>query len=343
MRPATTIARSEPSPGGSPVTVDRRAVLASAGAGLMLGALADAQPGQAATAVSRPLGPLSAAWRAAETLPLWHGAPPETGFRPQVVPPDAPPGFLRNVATPMLHVFRPRVANKAAILLIPGGAYTFIVGTHEGGDTAQALAARGYTVFVLVHRLPGEGWSHRSIVPLQDAQRAVRVVRANAQRYAIDPARVAVLGYSAGGHLAASLATGFAEPTYPSRDMIDRHDPRPWAAGLIYPVITLAPPFTNPQSAAYLLGPAADEALIAQRSPDRHVDATTPPTFLAHALDDMAAPPENSFMMLWALRAAKVPAEAHFFERGGHGFALGLPGTPNAQWPALFDAWLRNR
>src|SRR3569623_2025788 len=116
MRPATTIARGEPAPGGSPVPVDRRAGLAAAGAGLMLGALADAQPGQAATAVSRPLGPLSAAWRAAETLPLWHGAPPETGFRPQVVPPDAPPGFLRNVATPMLHVFRPRVANKAAIL-----------------------------------------------------------------------------------------------------------------------------------------------------------------------------------------------------------------------------------
>jgi acetyl esterase/lipase len=338
-RPAHTEASSD----ATSASVDRRTVLAASGVGLILGAAAVAPSAQAAPKPSGPLGPLSPAWRAAEVLPIWQGTPPETGFRAQPLPPDSPPGFFRNVATPALHVFRPRVANNAAILLIPGGAYTFIVGTHEGGDTAQAFAARGYTVFVLIHRLPGEGWSHRSIVPLQDAQRAMRVIRANAPRYALDPARVAVLGYSAGGHLAASLATGFAEPTYAARDAIDRHDPRPWAAGLIYPVVTLAPHFTNPQSAAYLLGPDPDEALIAQRSPDRHVDATTPPTFLAHALDDTAAPPENSFWMLSALRTARVPAEAHFFERGGHGFALGMPGTPNAQWPALFDSWLGKR
>lgn len=336
-------ADTEPLPGGVPASADRRTVLTAVGAGLLLGSTAVAQPAPVAPEASGPLGPLSPAWRAAEVLPLWQGTPPETGFRAQPLPPDSPPGFFRNVATPALHVFRPRVANNAAIMLIPGGAYTFIVGTHEGGDTAQAFAARGYTVFVLIHRLPGEGWSHRSIVPLQDAQRAIRVIRANAPRYALDPARVAVLGYSAGGHLAASLATGFAEPTYVARDAIDRHDPRPWAAGLIYPVVTLAPQFTNPQSAAYLLGPAPDETLIAQRSPDRHVDATTPPTFLAHALDDKAAPPENSFLMLSALRAARVPAEAHFFERGGHGFGLGSPGSPNAQWPALFDSWLGKR
>jgi len=342
MRPIVSRAGAEPAPDASSVAPNRRAVLAAAGASFILGPAA-AQAAPATTHASGPLGPLSAAWRAAEVLPLWQGAPPETGFQRQPPPPDAPPGFFRNVAAPSLHVFRPRIGNNAAILLIPGGAYTFIVGTHEGGDTAQAFAARGYTVFVLIHRLPGEGWSRRSVVPLQDAQRAMRVIRANARRYAFDPAKVAVLGYSAGGHLAASLATGFAEQTYAARDAIDRHDPRPSAAGLIYPVITLEPRYTNPQSAAYLLGPAPDEALIARRSPDRHVDATTPPTFLAHALDDTAAPPENSLWMLSALRAAKVPAEAHLFERGGHGFALGSPGTPNAQWPALFDAWLGKR
>jgi acetyl esterase/lipase len=323
----------------SSVAFNRRALLAAGSAGILFASALEAQ----AARTTGPLGPLSPAWRAAEVLPLWHGAPPESGFAPQPVPPDAPPGFFRNVASPALHVFRPRAGNKAAILLIPGGAYTFIVGTHEGGDTAEALAARGYTVFVLIHRLPGEGWSNRSLVPLQDALRAMRLIRANAARYALDPARIAVLGYSAGGHLAASLATGFAEPTYPARDGIDGLDPRPWAAGLIYPVITLAPPLTNPQTAAQLLGPAPDDALIARRSPDRHVDAGTPPTFLAHALDDTAVPPDNSLGMLAALRAAKVPAEAHFFERGGHGFGLGLPGTPNAQWPALFDAWLGKR
>lgn len=318
--------------------MNRRAVLAAAGAGLVAAHAAAAE--QPAQRPSGPLGPLSPAWRAAEVLPLWNGTPPEAGFRPAPVPQGAPPGFFRNVSMPSLHVFRPRIGNGRAVILIPGGAYSFIVGTHEGGDTAEALAARGYTVFVLIYRLPGEGWSHRSNVPLQDAQRAVRLVRSNARRYRVDPARVAVLGYSAGGHLAASLATGFAEPAYVPRDSVDAQDPRPTAAGLIYPVITLAAPYTHAQSTASLLGPTPDEALIAQRSPELHVDATTPPTFLAHALDDPAVPPENSFLMLSALRNARVPAEAHFFERGGHGFGLGSPGAPNAQWLALFDAWL---
>lgn len=323
---------------GPAATLNRRAVLTAAGAGLFAAQAATAQ--SAPISSSSPLGPLSSAWRAAETLPLWSGAPPETGFRPLPLPPGAPPGFFRNVSAPSLHIFRPRIGNGRAVVLIPGGAYTFIVGTHEGGDTAEALAARGYTVFVLVHRLPGEGWSHRWNVPLQDAQRAVRLVRSNAHRYRVDPARVVVLGYSAGGHLAASLATAFADPTYAARDSVDAQDARPSAAGLIYPVITLAAPYTHAQSAASLLGPAPDERLVAQRSPELHVDATTPPTFLAHALDDPAVPPENSFLMLSALRKARVPAEAHFFERGGHGFGLGSPGAPNAQWLALFDAWL---
>jgi len=317
--------------------LNRRAVLAAAGVGL-IATQAAAEPSAAAS--SGPLGPLSPAWRAAEILPLWNAAPPETGFRPQPLPPEAPPGFFRNVSTPSLHIFRPRLGNGRAVILIPGGAYTFVVGTHEGGDTAEALAARGYTVFVLIYRLPGEGWSDRWNVPLQDAQRAVRLVRSSAHRYRVDPARIAVLGYSAGGHLAASLATAFAEPTYAARDSVDAEDPRPSAAGLIYPVITLAAPYTHAQSTASLLGPAPDAALVERRSPELHVDATTPPTFLVHALDDPAVPPENSFLMLSALRKARVSAEAHFFERGGHGFGLGSPGAPNAQWLALFDAWL---
>ncbi|EZP55781.1 alpha/beta hydrolase [Sphingomonas sp. RIT328] len=321
-----------------PPTIDRRTLLAATGAGLAMPQAATAQ--RAPEPAPGPLGPLSAAWRAAETLPLWPGTPPETGFAAQPLPPDSPPGFFRNVARPTLHVFRPQSGNGRAVLLIPGGAYTFIVGTHEGGDTAQALAARGYTVFVLIHRLPGEGWSHRATVPLQDAQRAMRVIRAAAGRYRFAAEAVAVVGYSAGGHLAASLATGFGERVYAPRDAIDTIDPRPAAAGLIYPVITLAARYTNAASVEHLLGPAPDEALVAQRSPDRHVDATTPPTFLVHALDDTAVPPENSLMMLAALRAAKVPAEIHLFERGGHGFGLGTPGAPNGEWLALFDAWM---
>ncbi|GAA0316245.1 alpha/beta hydrolase [Sphingomonas oligophenolica] len=317
--------------------IHRRAVLAAAGAGIMLSQAATAE---IRPAPSGPLGPLSASWRHAEVLPLWQGAAPEQGFRAMPVPPGSPPGFLRNVAVPTLHLFRPRLGNGRAVLLIPGGAYTFVVGTHEGADTADALTRLGYTVFVLTYRLPGEGWTNRWNVPLQDAQRAIRLIRANAKRYAVDEARVAVLGYSAGGHLAASLATEFAEPVYSPRDAIDTHDPRPSAAGLIYPVITLSPRYSHAQSAAALLGPTPDDALIARRSADLHVTTATPPTFLAHALDDSAVPPENSFMMLSALRSAGVAAEAHFFERGGHGFGLGSPDAPTGHWPAMFDLWL---
>lgn len=325
--------------------IDRRALLTAAGAGLVLASSAAAQsspppPSPSPKPTSGPLGPLSPAWRAAPVLPLWHGAPPESGFTPTPLPADAPPGFLRNVATPTLHVFRPQKGNGRAVLLTPGGAYTFVVGTHEGADTALALTARGYTVFLLIYRLPGEGWSQRWNVPLQDAQRAIRLIRAHAADYGVVPSKVAVLGYSAGGHLAASLTTAYADPVYAPRDAIDAQDARPSAAGLIYPVITLTPPYTHAQSAATLLGPNPTEALVTSRSPELRVTATTPPTFLAHALDDGAVPPENSFLMLSALRKAKVPAEAHFFEKGGHGFGLGTPGAPNAQWLALFDAWL---
>ncbi len=289
------------------------------------------------------LGPLPASWTRAEVMPLWTGAPPNGGFEAQPGPADSPPGFLRNVAEPAMHVFRPEHGNGAAVLVAPGGAYSFVVGTHEGAAVAEALAQRGYTVFVLVYRLPGEGWSGRWDVPLQDAQRAIRLIRANAQRFGLQTDLVAALGFSAGGHLIASLATGYAEPLYPARDAADGLDARPTAVGLIYPVITLEPPYTNPQTRLSLLGATPDQGLVAKRSPQAHVTAQTPPTFLVHALDDTAVPPENSLMMLAALRAAGVAAEAHLVEEGGHGFGLGSPNAPDGQWLSIFDLWLQRR
>ncbi|MBL8550598.1 MAG: alpha/beta hydrolase [Hyphomonadaceae bacterium] len=286
------------------------------------------------------LGPLPETWRSAEVIDLWRGTPPNGGFHARPLPPTMPPGFFRNVARPTLHVFKPATGNGRGVLLIPGGAYEFVVGTHEGAATAEALGRLGYSVFVLVYRLPGEGWRTRWNVPLQDAQRAMRVVRANAQRFGISEHRIVALGYSAGGHLAASLATAYAEPVYPARDRTDAFSARPSAAGLIYPVITLRPPHTHAQSAAALLGPAPSAELVAMRSPELHVTDETPPVFLAHALDDTAVPVENTIMMLEAMRARGRPVEAHLFEEGGHGFGLGAPNAPAGQWLTLFDAWL---
>ncbi len=320
-----------------PFAIDRRRLLAAAGVGVLAAPAARAD--EASSPLS-PLGPLPDAWGRAQTLPLWPDGAPQTGFQATPEPSDFPPGFFRNVAEPFLKVFRPTRPNGRAILVTPGGAYAFVVGTHEGAATAQAFADLGYVVFVLIYRLPGEGWSDRWNVPLQDAQRAMRLIRARAEAFGISPERVAVLGYSAGGHLAASLGVDYAPGLYPPRDAIDAVDARPSAMGLIYPVITLAAPLTNPQTAISLLGEAPSEDHVLLRSPQRHVDAQTPPTFLVHALDDTAVPPENSLMMLEACRGAGVKVEAHLFQEGGHGFGLGASGTPASRWPILFQAWL---
>lgn len=318
--------------------IDRRALLLGAGAAAMVAG--------AASAAREPLhtppggGELPPAWEAAERIPLWDGAPPGGPFVARKDLDRRGPTFVTGVTMPDLHVFQPAKANGRALLVIPGGAYSFVSIRNEGVGVANVFAKLGYTVFVLTYRLPGEGWTPRADVPLQDAQRAMRLIRARAARYGVDPAKVAVLGFSAGGHLAASLLTGYDERVYAPRDAADRGSARPDAGGLLYPVIAAAPPLTHPLSAQLLLGPNPDAALVARRSPAQHVTATTPPTFLAHSMDDGAVPWQNSELFLTALKAAKVKAEAHFFEEGGHGYGIGPDNAPAGLWPQLFARWL---
>ncbi|WP_294321655.1 alpha/beta hydrolase [uncultured Sphingomonas sp.] len=287
----------------------------------------------------RPAPP--AAWTAAPFVPLWTGTPPGGGFRRVAVPADSPATFLRNIDRPGLRLFRPARANGASVMVIPGGAYDFLSIGNEGVEIAERLNALGYTVYVLVYRLPGEGWANRSDVPLQDAQRGLRMVRAAATKDGLDPHRVAVLGFSAGGHLAATLETDFAQGVYAPRDATDRIDARPDAAALIYPVIAASAPFTHALSAERLLGPKPDATAVARRSPVDHVTATTPPTFLLHAMDDGAVVPDNSLAMMAALRRAGRPVEAHFLAEGGHGFGVGSSTLPAGHWVEAFDHWLQ--
>ncbi|WP_288338625.1 alpha/beta hydrolase [uncultured Sphingomonas sp.] len=304
----------------------------------MLPSLANAQA--SAVVVTERTAP-PPAWAAAPFLPLWDGAPPGGGFRPAPVPPKDPVTFLRNIDKPGLRRFTPTHPNGASVLVIPGGAYTFLSIGNEGLDIAGRLTALGYTVYVLVYRLPGEGWTNRADVPLQDAQRGLRMVRAAAIKDGLDPHKVAVLGFSAGGHLAATLETDFGQTVYPPRDSTDRIDARPDAAALIYPVIAAAAPFTHALSAEKLLGMAADAAAVARRSPAEHVTATTPPTFLLHTMDDDAVVPDNSLMMMAALRRAGRPVEAHFVAEGGHGFGVGPAALPVGAWVPMLDRWLQ--
>lgn len=284
-----------------------------------------------------------ARWEAAEVIPLWPGAPPGGGFVRQPERPDAIPNFVTNVAMPELRVFRPDQPNGRSLLSIPGGAYRFVSIANEGVDVAQAMTAKGYTVFVLVYRLPGEGWSRREDVPLQDAQRAVRLIRARVAQFGLDPDKVYAVGFSAGGHLGATLATGFAEPVYPPVDAADALSARPDGVGLIYPVISHVPGIGHAESSRLLLGDAPSPQVIVRRSPALHVSAETPPVFVMHAIDDPAVPVENSFLIIDALRTAGRPVEAHLFAEGGHGFGLGAPGLPVSQWIELFAAWIERQ
>jgi acetyl esterase/lipase len=223
---------------------------------------------------------------------------------------------------------------------LPGGGYQFVSVQNEGLDVAQRFNARGTTVFVLVYRLPGEGWAEPHLVPLQDAQRAMRLIRSRAGDFRIDPARLGVVGFSAGGHLAADLAVAHSDAVYPPRDAVDRLPARPAFAGLVYPVTDLAL-----GGAARMLaggGEAPPAALVAPRSPVRRVSRDTPPSFLVHAMDDPVVPLQHSLGWIAACREHGVAVEAHLFQQGGHGFGLHLPfDLAGAQWPALFDLWIR--
>jgi acetyl esterase/lipase len=283
---------------------------------------------------------LPKAWHDAQIINLWPGAPPGAeGYRPRERPDDMLDVLLSNIGEPCLRVFRPEKSNGRGILVIPGGAYLFVSVSNEGLDVANELCPHGYTIFILTYRLPGEGWTNRSDVPLQDAQRALRIIRHQADEFKIDGDSLDVIGFSAGGHLAASLAVGHDETVYQASDDIDELSAKPHSAALIYPVITMDTRWTHMPSRESLLGPSPTAKDILRRSPDQHVGETTPPVFLVHASDDSAVPVENSLLMFESMRRADRPVETHFFEEGGHAFGVGVAGTSSGLWPDLYLAW----
>jgi len=234
-----------------------------------------------------------------------------------------------------MFVFRSTKPTGAAALMFPGGGYVHVA--MGGRDIPERLNAAGVTVFVLKYRLPSGRWAAGPDAVLQDGQRAMRLIRANAARYTIDPSKIAVLGFSAGGHGAATMVARSSAQTYDPIDDADAQSARPDLAGLMFPVIALDRSFAHAVSRDKLLGPNAPAELAARYSPDLHVTSASPPTFLAHACDDPVVPVENSVAMYTALRAAKVPAELHVFQQGGHG--IKAFGTANRNWMDLFLPW----
>lgn len=282
-----------------------------------------------------------------QSLDLWpRGAPgmpalaPVEAMTERSTNPLIADRVVLGITRPRLHVFRADRPNGAAVLLFPGGGYQHVVVDKEGYEMARWLAARGFTALVLFYRLPGEGWAAGPDVALADAQRAMRLVRHRASEFGLVPERLAVMGFSAGGHLCADLAARFALRVYDAVDEADALFARPFCAAPIYPVVSMRAAIAHAGSRKQLIGPGADAALEAAHSPDRNIPDAAPPHFIVHAEDDTAVPVENALLLRAALKARGISVETHLFRSGGHGFGLrGAIGKPVESWPALWRAW----
>ena len=266
--------------------------------------------------------------KAPEPILLWPaGAPGESrdGDREERQPlrPGDTTIRITNVTRPTITVYRPKPdkATGAAVLICPGGAYKILAYNKEGTEVAEWLNTLGVTAIVLKYRVPAHDGRERHEAPIQDAQRALRMIRHRAQEWKIDPDRIGVLGFSAGGHLAAMLSTDSAPKAYDLVDDTDRVSSRPNFTILVYP--------------AYL---ATKEDTLA---PPVKVDAKTPPTFLVQTEDDSVRV-ESSIVYYLALKQANVPVEMHLYPRGGHGYGLRPSKDLVSSWPLRAEAWMKS-
>ena len=253
------------------------------------------------------------------------------------------PGALGDADSdkPMLTYHRAaRGATGTAVIVAPGGGYGALAMDHEGRQVAALFNAMGVSAFVLRYRL---GPRYRHPIQLGDAQRAIRLVRARAQEFEVQPDRIGMMGFSAGGHLTSTAGTHFDIGRPDASDPMDRASSRPDFLILGYPVISFDPAITHGGSLRNLLGDTPDPTLVELLSSDRQVTAQTPPTFLFHTTADTGVVPENSVRFYMALVKAGVPAEMHIFEKGPHGVGLALGDPALSAWPTLLTNWLRGR
>jgi acetyl esterase/lipase len=260
--------------------------------------------------------------------PLWpHGAPDAKGTTDK----DKP--TLTILPAP------PDKATGAGVVICPGGGYGAVMMTYEGVEVGRWFNTLGVSAFVLNYRHAGRGYHHPA--PLEDAQRAMRTVRARAAQWKLDAQKIGICGFSAGGHLASTAGTHFDKGKSDAAEPIDRAICRPDFLVLVYPVITLTTPSTHGGSLRNLLGDQPDPKLVESLSNEKQVTPETPPAFLVASSADTVVPAANSVLFYLALRKAKVPAELHVYEKGNHGFGLAQNDPVVGTWTALCADWLR--
>lgn len=278
------------------------------------------------------------------TLPLWNGTPPlqkEMDLKEEVVS----EGIVRigNVQIPTIEVYLPakQIATGQAVVIFPGGGYGILAYDWEGTDFAKWLNSQGIAGIVVKYRLPkSASLTDPKEVPLMDAQRAIRLVRQNASGWNIDPTKVGIMGFSAGGHLASTLSTQYSHNVDRTMDAIDALSARPDFSILAYPVITFVNPAIHSGSMKALLGDNETDDLKKRFSAELNVTEETPPTFLVHAGDDTGVPVENSLLYYAALRTKRVATSLHVYPNGGHGFAFGLGKGPVENWRNVLLDWM---
>lgn len=238
---------------------------------------------------------------------------------------------ISNVSEPTLTVFLPSKGNGTAVIICPGGGYGILAVSHEGYDVAAELNKAGIAAFVLKYRLPSDKtMEYKEIGPLQDAQQAVKLVRESAQEWKIDPKRIGIAGFSAGGHLASTAGTHFNTPLIENKANTNL---RPDFMILLYPVISFTDSMAHQGTLNNLLGPSPSQEKIKFYSNELQVTEQTPPAFLVHSSDDSTVKVGNSISFYQALQTNGIPAEMHIYQKGGHGYGLKNPTTP--------DLWMK--
>lgn len=279
------------------------------------------------------------------TLKLWPdgipGSKTDASYVEKITTTDGRITRCEKVVTPDLTIFlpAPEKANGAAVLICPGGGYGVLAFDHEGNAIAKWLNDNGIAGIILKYRLPSDQiMIDKSIGPLQDAQEAIRIIRRNAVSWKINPDKIGVIGFSAGGHLASTLSTHYAEKVY---DVKDNTSARPDFSLLIYPVVSFDTAITHRGSRSNLIGLKPGEEQVRRFSNELQITASTPPAFLVHSADDKAVPVMNSIGYFKGLQKNNIPAELHIFQKGGHGYGLSPNGGTESSWPDLCIKWLK--
>ena len=267
-----------------------------------------------------------------------------SAFTVEYLWPDGAPGAKGDTENdkPTLTIYLPpkEKANGTSVVICPGGGYWHLAFDHEGHKIAKWLNSNGIAAFIVKYRCKSMGYQYP--YPLLDAQRAIRTIRSGAKKFNIDPAKIGIIGFSAGGHLASTAGTHFDAGKADAKNAIDKVSCRPDFMVLIYPVITMTKEFGHSGSKKNLLGENPDKELAESMSSELQVTSQTPPTFLVHTGEDTGVPAENSISFYLALQKAKVPAELHIFQKGGHGYDLADYLPTASAWPDMCLKWLKD-